>query len=69
MQYQYTKTVLRNKNMGLSLFKKHLKFQKFNKTSYCGMTRFRNVKLGVSGQYQSTKTILKRKNMGQNHFK
>ena len=36
---------------------------------YCGITKFRNVKLGVFRQYQNTKTILKMKNMGQNHFK
>ena len=55
--------------MGQSLFKKHSKFQNFDETLYCGMTRFRNVKLGVFRQYQNTKTILKKKNMGQNGFK
>ena len=30
IQYQYTRTILRNKNIGQSLFKKHLKFQKFD---------------------------------------
>ena len=55
-------------NMGQSLFKKHSKFQKFDEIYY-GMTRFRNVKLGVFRQYQNTKTILKKKNMGDNHFK
>ena len=54
--------------MGQSLFKKHSKFQKFDEIYY-GMTRFRNVKLGVFRQYQNTKTILKKKNMGDNHFK
>ena len=43
--------------MGQSLFKKHSKFQNFDETLYCGMTRFRNVKLGVFRQYQNTKTI------------
>ena len=36
------------------------------KLHYRGITRFRNIKLGVSGQYR---TILKKKNMGQNRFK
>ena len=37
---------LRKKNMGQSLFKKYSKIQKFDEILYCGMTRFRNVKLG-----------------------
>ena len=38
---------------------------------YCGITKFRNVKLGVFRQYQNTKTISKKKKkkMGQNRFK
>ena len=52
--------------MGQSLFKKHSKIQRFDEILYCGMTRFRNVKLGVFRQYQKTKAILKKKNMGQN---
>ena len=47
--------------MRKSLFKKHPKFQKFNEILYCGMTIFRNVKLGVFRQYQNTKAILKKK--------
>ena len=31
MQCQYTRTILRNKNMGQSQFKKHSKFQNFHK--------------------------------------
>ena len=54
--------------MGQSLFKKHSKFRKLDEILYCGMTRFRNVKLDVLRQYQNTKTILKKKNMGQNRF-
>ena len=46
MQSQYTRTILRNKNMGQSLFKKHSKFQNFDETFYCGMTRLRNTKFG-----------------------
>ena len=51
------------------MFKKHSKFQKFDETLYCGMTRIRNVKLGVLRQCQNTKTVLKKENMGQNRFK
>ena len=46
MQSQYTRTILRNKNMGQSLFKKHSKFQNFDEIFYCGMTRLRNTKFG-----------------------
>ena len=35
---------------------------------YCGMTTFRNIKLGGFRQYQNTKTILKKKNMEQNRL-
>ena len=38
IQCQYTRTILRNKNMGQSLFKKHSKFQNFDEIFYCGMT-------------------------------
>ena len=56
--------------MGQSLFKKkHSKLQTFDEILHCGMTRCRNVNLGVFGQYQITKTILKKKNMEQNRFK
>ena len=55
--------------MRQSLFKKHSKFQNLDEILYCGMTRFRNVKLGVFRQYQNTKNISKKKNMGQSCFK
>ena len=64
IQCQHTRTILRNKNMGQSLFKKHSKFQNFDDILYCGMTIFRNVKSGVFRQYQNSKTILKKKNTG-----
>ena len=51
IQYQYTRTILRKKNMGQSLFKKHSKFKNFNEILYQGMTRFRNAKLSVFRQY------------------
>ena len=69
MQCQYTRTILRKKNMGQRLFKKYSKFQNFDEILCCVITRFSNVELDVFRQYQYTKTILKKKNMGQNHFK
>ena len=62
----------------MSMHKNHFKKQKYGTESlskiwwnilHCGMTRFRNVKLGVFRQYQNTKTILKKKKMGENRFK
>ena len=55
--------------MGQSLFKKHSKFQNFNKIFYYGMTRLRNTNLDVFIQCQYTRTILRNKNMGQSLFK
>ena len=69
MECQDTRIILKKKNMGHCLSKKHSKFQKFDEMLYCGMTRFRKVKLGVFRQYQNTKTVLKKENMGQNRFK
>ena len=54
--------------MGQSLFKKHSKFQNFNEILYCGMARFRNIKLGVLRQYQNTKTILKQEKYRRESF-
>ena len=34
IQCQYTKTILKNTNMGQSLFKNHSKFQKFDEILY-----------------------------------
>ena len=47
MQYQYTRTTLRNKNMGQSLLKKHSKFQNFDEIFYCGMSRLRKTNFNV----------------------
>ena len=55
--------------MGQSLFKKYPKLQNIYEIFSCGMTRFRNIKLGVSRQYENIKTILKQKNLRQNCFK
>ena len=67
MQCQYTRTILRNKNVGQSLFKKHSKFQNFDEIFCCGMTRLRNTNLDVFIKYQYTRTILRNRNMGQSH--
>ena len=69
MQCQDTGTILRNKNMGQSLFKKHSKFQNFDEIFYCGMTRLRNTNFDVFIQCQHTGTILRKKNMGQSLLK
>ena len=50
--------------MGLSLFKKHSKFRKFDKSLYCGVARFKNVKLGVFRQYQNTENYFKKEKYG-----
>ena len=61
--------ILRLKNLEESLFKKHSKFQNFDEIFYCGMTRLRNMSLGVFIQCQYTRTTLRNKNMGQSLFK
>ena len=47
--------------MGQSLFKKHSKFQTFDEILYSGMTRFKNVKLGVLDNIKTQKLFAKRK--------
>ena len=69
IQCQYTKTILRNKNIGQSLFKKYSKSKNFKEILYFGMTRFRSVKLGGFKQFQNIKTNLKKKRIGENRFK
>ena len=65
MQCQYTRTILRNKNMGQSLFK----FDEiFDEIWYCGMTRFRNVELGVFRRYQNTGNYFKKEKYGTESF-
>ena len=66
---QYTRAILRKKNLGQSLFKKHSKYQNFDEIFCCGITRLRNKNLNVFIQRQYTRTILRNKNMGQNQFK
>ena len=69
IQLQHTRTILRNKNMGQSLFKKHSKFQNFDEIFYCGMTRLGNTNLCVFLWCWYTRTILRNKNMGWSLFK
>ena len=63
--YKYTRTILRNKNMEESLFKKHSKFQNFDEIFHCCMAKLRKTNLGVFIQCQYTRTILREKSMGQ----
>ena len=69
IQCQYTKAILRNKNIGQSLFKIYSKSKNFKEILYFGMTRFRSVKLGGFKQFQTIKTNIKKKRMGRNRFK
>ena len=55
--------------MGQSLFKKHSKFQNFDKIFYSSMNTFRNMNLDVFIQCQDTRIILRIENMGQSLFK
>ena len=69
IQCLYTRTILRNNNMGQSLYKKHSKFQNFDEIFYCDMTKLRNTNLDVFIQHQYTRTISRKKNLGQDLFK
>ena len=69
IQCQYTRTILRNKNMGQSLFKAHLNFLNFDEIFYYGMTRPRNTNLDNFIQCQYTRTILRKKKMGRSLIK
>ena len=42
IQCQYTRTILRKKNIEQCLFQKHSKFLNFDEIFHCGMTRLRN---------------------------
>ena len=69
IQCQHTRTILRNKNMGQSLFKAHSKFLNFDEIFYCGMTRPRNTNLDNFIQCQYTRTILREKKMWRSLIK
>ena len=69
IQCQYLTTILRNKNMGQSLFKKHSKFQSFDEIFYYDINRLNNKNLDAFMPCHYTKTILRKKNMGKSLFK
>ena len=69
IQCQYLTTILRNKNMGQSLFKKHSKFQSFDEIFYYGINILSNKNLDAFMPCHYTKTILRKKNMGKSLFK
>ena len=50
-------------------FKKPFEFNSFSQIFYCGMTRLRNMSLGVFTQCQYARTILRNKNMGYSLLK
>ena len=64
IQCQHTRTILRNKNMGQSLFKKHSKFQNFDEIFYCGMTRLRKTNLDVFYTMSANKNYFKKEKYG-----
>ena len=69
IQCQYIRrNLLRNKNMGESLFKKYSKFQNFDEILYCGMTIFRDTNLMFLYNV-SMKTDKKKKKYGQSLLK
>ena len=69
IQCQYTRTILRKKNMGLRLFKKYSKFQNFGGIFCSSMTRLRNTILNYCGLCQYVKAIKPKKIVGQSIFK
>ena len=68
IQCQYTRTILKNKSIGQSLFRKPFEFHNFSEIFYCGMTRFRNTILDVF-TLPVHMIYFKRKNMGEGLFK
>ena len=61
IQCRYTRTILRNKNMGESLIKNHSKLLNFEEMFYCAMTRLRNTILNVCGLCRYVKAIKPKK--------
>ena len=68
MQCQYTKIILKRKNIGQSLLKKHSKIRNFDEIFYCGLTRLKNTNLDDFIKCQYTRAILRKKDMGQSLF-
>ena len=58
IQCQYTRNILKNKNIRQILFRKHSNFQNFDEIFCCAMTRFRNTNFDLFMQCQYTRTIL-----------
>ena len=65
----HTRTILRNKNMGQCLIKKHSKFLNFDERFYCGMTRLRDTILNVCGLCQYVNAIKPKKVVRQSLFR
>ena len=63
-----TKIILKRKNIGQSLLKKHSKIRNFDEIFYCGLTRLKNTNLDDFIQCQYTRAILRKKDMGQSLF-
>ena len=61
IQCQYTRTILRKKNMGQRLFKRYSEFLNFDEMLYCGMTRLRNTILNYCGLCRYVKAIKPKK--------
>ena len=68
IQCQYTTTILRSKNMGQSLFKKHSKFLIFSKSS-TDMARRGTNNRWFSENIFEQKTTLGKKTMRPNNFR
>ena len=69
IQCRYTRTILKNKNMGQSLIKKHSKFLNFDEIFYCGMNRLRNTILNVCGLCRYVKAIKPKKVVSKSLFR
>ena len=69
IQCQYTRTILRKKNMGQSLIKEYSKLLNFDEIFYCSMTRLRKTILNVCGLRCYVKAIKSKKFVRQSLFK
>ena len=71
--HERKKNILRKKDMGHSLFKKHSKFLNFDKIFYCGIARLSNTILNYCGLCRWVKASKPRKVVTQslvkNHLK
>ena len=69
IQCQHARIVLRNENMGESLFKKYSKFQNVDEILYCGMTSLRNTILNYCGLCRYMKVVKPKNIVRQSPFK